>query len=161
VEHSPVGKAIVIRRMDELNRVRLAVLRHTIETTRVPSASELAAELAIPASQVTAAYRALADAHVYVLDRGDPTRLRMANPFSAVATPFRVRVRERGYFGNCVWDSLGIVSLQGGDGSVETSCPDCAQAMTLRVAGGRLIEAEGVVNFSVPARQWWDDIIYT
>lgn len=147
--------------MDDVNPVRLAVLRHTIETTRVPSAIELAAELAIPASQVTAAYRALADAHVYVLERDDPTRLRMANPFSGVQTPFRVRVRERGYFGNCVWDSLGIVSLLGGEGSVETSCPDCGQAMTLRVVGGHLVEGEGVVNFSVPARQWWDDIVFT
>jgi hypothetical protein len=148
--------------MDEVtNHIRLAVLRRTIETTHVPSAKELASELAQPESRVTEAYRALAEGHVYVLEPGDPSRLRMANPFSAVPTAFRVMARGRQYFGNCVWDSLGIVSLLGGEGTVETACPDCGQATALRVAGGRLIEGAGIVNFSVPARQWWDDIIYT
>jgi alkylmercury lyase-like protein len=146
---------------DFVNQVRLAVLGRTIERTQVPSAKELASELAQPQSRVTEAYRALAEGHVYVLEPDDPSRLRMANPFSAIPTAFTVRARGRRYFGNCVWDSLGIVSLLGGEGTVETSCPDCGRAMALRVVGGRLIEGEGVVNFSVPARQWWDDIIFT
>ena len=148
--------------MDELlNRVRIAVLQRTIETSEVPSSAELARELLLPDERVVAAYRSLADSHVYVLEPDDPTRLRMANPFSAVPTAFRVRAGGRAYFGNCVWDALGIVSLLGGDGAVETSCPDCGQPLALRVAGRQLVEGDGVVRFSVPARHWWDDIIFT
>lgn len=148
--------------MDELlNRVRLAVLSRTIETTKVPSAVELAAALSLPESQVAEAYPGLADSHVYVLEPTDRTRLRMANPFSAVPTTFSVTTRGRFYFGNCIWDALGIVSLLGGEGTVETSCPDCGQPLVLRVTGRRLGEGEGVVHFSVPARHWWDDIIHT
>jgi alkylmercury lyase-like protein len=148
--------------MDEtLTRVRLAVLSRTIEMTKVPSTVELAAELSLPESQVAEAYVGLAESHVYVLEPTDRTRLRMANPFSAVPTAFSVATQGRVYFGNCVWDSLGIVSLLGGEGTVETSCPDCGQRLVLRVTGRRLVEGEGVVHFSVPARHWWDDIIYT
>jgi len=146
---------------DSLNRVRLQVLQRTIETTDVPSASEVAEQLALPEATVTKAYRTLADAHVYVLEPGDPTRLRMANPFSGVPTAFIATTGGRRYFGNCVWDALGIVALLGGDGVVETACPDCRQPLVLRVSDRRLVEGASVVHFSVPARHWWDDIIYT
>jgi alkylmercury lyase-like protein len=72
-----------------------------------------------------------------------------------------VSARGGSYYGNCVWDSLGIISLLGGEGSVETACPDCSEALRLRVADGKLVESEGVVHFSVPARRWWDDIVFT
>ena len=85
----------------------------------------------------------------------------MANPFSAVPTAFKVMARGGSYYGNCVWDSLGIVALLGGEGSVETPCPDCSEPLRLHVLGGTLVESEGVVHFSVPARHWWDDIVFT
>ena len=146
---------------DQVNQVRLQVLRRAIETGAVPSAAEVATQLALPETAVGAALRTLAETHVYVLEPGDPTRIRMANPFSAVPTAFAVTAGGRSYFGNCVWDALGIVSLLGGEGGVKTSCPDCGEALTLRVSEGRLVEAEGVVHFSVPARHWWDDILHT
>ena len=44
----------------------------------------------------------------------------MANPFSAVPTDFKVTSRGRTYFGNCIWDALGIPAILGADGLVET-----------------------------------------
>ena len=143
------------------NDVRLKVLELTTRTTRVPDAVEVAEALQQPTDDVAEAFTQLADSHVYVLEPGDPTRLRMANPFSAVATSFPVDVGPRSYFGNCAWDALGIVSLLGGDGRVTTRCPDCQETLILEVAGGRLLRGEGVVHFGVPARRWWDDIIHT
>lgn len=142
-------------------RIRIKVLERAIETGIVPSAVELASVLGLGVPIVADAYRELAGAHVYVLEPGDSTRLRMANPFSGVPTPFAVTARGRRYFGNCVWDALGIISLLGGQGTVETLCPDCRQPLGLKISGRRLVEAEGIVHFSVPARHWWDDIIFT
>jgi len=136
-------------------------LEQTIETGSVPAARELSLRLGLDEAAVVAAYRRLGEGHVYVLEPSDPTRLRMANPFSAVSTDFVVTVRGRVYFGNCAWDALGIVALLGGDGTVATRCPDCAEELRLDVAGGKLVGAEGIVHFSVPARQWWDDIVFT
>ena len=147
--------------MNLLVRARLAVLERTIASGQVPTAGEIAVELDLPAAMVREAFAKLGEAHVFVCEPGDPSRLRMANPFSAVPTPFQVSARGGSYYGNCVWDSLGIVSLLGGEGEVETSCPDCGDSMRLRVEGGELVESEGVVHFGVPAREWWDDIVFT
>ena len=146
---------------DLVNRVRLYVLERTIETSRAPTAREVAAEVSLPDELVLEAFRDLAERHVYVLEPGDPTRFRMVNPFSAVPTTFVVSVGGRRYFGNCVWDSLGIVSLLGGEGIVDTSCPDCDEPLSLKVSNHHLVEADGVVHFAVPARQWWNDIVFT
>lgn len=143
------------------NDVRLKVLELTTRTAKVPDAVEVGEALQRPKDDVTEAFIQLGDSHVYVLEPGDPTRLRMANPFSAVPTSLDVAVGPRSYFGNCAWDALGIVSLLGGDGRVTTRCPDCQEALVLEVAGGRLLRGEGIVHFGVPARHWWDDIIHT
>ena len=147
--------------MNLLVRVRLAVLERTIASGQVPTAGEIAAELDFPIAMVQEAFARLCEAHVFVCDRDDPSRLRMANPFSAVPTAFKVSARGGSYYGNCVWDALGIVSLLGGEGFVESSCPDCSEPLTLRVTGGELVESGSVVHFSVPARRWWDDIVFT
>jgi hypothetical protein len=144
-----------------VSEVRLHVLTVAADTSEVPDAVEVARSLARPAADVIEAFRQLGESHVYVLEPGDPSRLRMANPYSAVPTPFTAEVAGRSYFGNCIWDSLGIVSLLGGHGRVSTPCPDCQEPQTLEVMGRRLLSAEGVVHFSVPARHWWDDIIHT
>ncbi len=147
--------------MNLLVRVRLAVLERTIASGQVPTAGEIAAELDMPIAMVQEAYAKLGEGHVFVCEPDDPSRLRMANPFSAVPTAFKVSARGGSYYGNCVWDALGIVSLLGGEGLVETSCPDCSEPLSLRVTGGKLVESGGVVHFSVPARRWWDDIVFT
>lgn len=144
-----------------ISRVRLEVLAATTGSGRVPDAEAVAQSLVASSGDVIEAFRGLTDSHVYVAEPGDPTRLRMANPFSAVPTSFRVEVNEKSYFGNCVWDALGIVSLLGGDGLVSTACPDCHELLEVRVAGRRLEPVDAVVHFSIPARHWWDDIIHT
>ena len=147
--------------MNILVRVRLAVLERTIASGQVPTAGEIASELDLPLAAAQEAFLKLGEGHVFVCEPGDPSRLRMANPFSAVPTPFRVSARGGSYHGNCVWDALGIVSLLGGEGTVETTCPDCSEPLRLRVSDGKLVEAAGVVHFGMPARHWWDDIVFT
>jgi hypothetical protein len=144
-----------------LVRVRIAVLERTIASGQVPTAGEVATELDVPVAIVQEAYAKLGEGHVFVCDQDDASRLRMAAPFSAVPTAFKVSARGGAYYGNCVWDSLGIISLLGGDGTVETPCPDCSEPLSLQVTGGKLVESDWVVHFSVPARHWWDDIVFT
>src|SRR5207248_2967833 len=98
-----------------------------------------------------------AESHVLVLAPGTPY-VWMANPFSAIPTPFRVEANGRRYFGNCVWDALGIVAMLGGTGTVRNPCPDCGEPQTLTVDDDGRIHGEGVVHFAVPAAHWWDDI---
>jgi hypothetical protein len=106
-----------------------------------------------------AAYRRLAEGHVIVLQPGT-TELWMANPLSARPTPFLVTTEHGRFYGNCVWDALGVAAMLDADARIDTDCADCGEAMVLEIVGGELA-AEGVAHFAVPAAHWWDDIGFT
>lgn len=140
--------------------VRAAVYEHAMRYGLPPAASVVAAELDLPAAAVRGSLGRLADAHVLVLQReGD--EILMAPPFSAVPTPFLVTAGGRSYFGNCIWDALGVPAMLGRDAEISASCGCCASAMTLRVTAGTLAPAPGVAHFAVPAARWWEDVVFT
>ena len=136
--------------------VRLAVMRGFVDDGRPPSPDELAGSLGVAQIEIEAALHRLADAHVLVLAPGTPF-VWMAAPFSAIPTTSRVSSGDRTWWGNCIWDALGVLATLGADGRVSTTCPDCAEPLGLDVAGDR-VRGEGVVHYAVPAARWWDDI---
>ena len=120
----------------------------------------MANELASTPPAVEVSLRRLADGHVLVLAPGTPY-IWMANPLSALPTPFRFEARDGAWFGNCIWDALGISAMLGVDGSVSSWCADCGAPLVITIQDGTLRPAEGVVHFAVPAARWWDDIGFT
>ncbi|MFP5213857.1 MAG: organomercurial lyase [Acidobacteriota bacterium] len=83
----------------------------------------------------------------------------MAHPFSAVATDFLVRIGDRSWYANCVWDGLSILALLG-NGTLETHSPARKEPMRFSVLDGQVV-GEGLVHFLVPAIGFWDDIGFT
>jgi hypothetical protein len=137
--------------------VRLAVYRYFVERGRAPVPFEIAETIGAEQSAVEDSLRHLAADHVLVLAPGTPY-IWMANPLSAIPTSFSVEAAGRTWFGNCIWDSLGIVAMLGGTGRVQTRCPDCGEQLAVEVSENRLSAGTGVVHFAVPAAGWWDDI---
>lgn len=137
--------------------VRVEVYRSFIENGRAPVPAEVADGLALDQASVEASLQALHDQHLLVLAPGTPY-VWMANPFSALPTPFSVDTGGRTFFGNCIWDALGIVAMLGNSGRVQTWCPDCGERLTVSVEAGELGSEDGIVHFAVPAAKWWDDI---
>lgn len=142
------------------NRARLALYEEFVEEGEAPSTAELAERLDTAPEEAEAALRRLHEAHVIVLMPGT-TEVWMAPPLSAVPTGFRVETPRGAFWGNCIWDGLGVVSMLGGDGTVETRCPDCDDRITMRVEEGELAEGDGLAHFAVPAASWWDNIGFT
>jgi hypothetical protein len=142
------------------NRVRLHLYERFVAEGRPPPAQETAAALGLGPEQAEAAYRRLEQARVIVLAPGT-ANVWMANPLSAYPTPYRVETKRGDYWGNCIWDALGIPPMLGVDGTVRTRCPDCGDALVLRVRGGALEPTDAVCHFAVPAARWWDNIGYT
>ena len=140
--------------------VRLELYRFFVDQGRPPVPAEVAQTLAADQAPVEDSLRRLAEAHVLVLAPGSPY-IWMANPLSAIPTPFQVEVGERRFFGNCIWDALGVVAMLGGTGTVTTWCPYCHDQMSVTVADNHLASRDGVVHFAVPAAHWWDDIGFT
>ena len=84
-------------------KVRHYVYDQTMKTTISPTVAETAAALSTTTVEVQASFQRLADAHMLVLQR-DTAEILMANPFSAVPTPFLAQVDGKTYYGNCIWD---------------------------------------------------------
>jgi len=129
---------------------------------RAPTADEVAAVARLSRGEIEDAWRELDREHALVLDPG--TRdIRMAAPFSAVPTSFRVYAAGRRWYGNCGWDAVGICAALHTDGRVETTCPGCGGTIAFEVREQRIPgDDEGLVfHCLVPAAHWWDDIVFT
>jgi hypothetical protein len=147
--------------MDEADlELRNLTYRRFVELGRAPSFHELADELGRAPEDVESRMRRLHDAHAVVLE-ADGSRIRMANPFSAVPTPHRVFADGREWYANCAWDAFGILAALDVDGHVASSCPDCAAAVQIDVRDREPVDDDHVVHINVPAAQWWDDIVFT
>ena len=143
-----------------VNEVRLRVLEIAGQTGEVRDAGQVARSLqctpadvekGLPPARRRSRVRPRARGRVPPQD---------GEPILGCATQFRVETDGRRYFGNCIWDAVGIVSLFRGDGTVLTQCPDCGDTQELSVVGRRLVSGEGLVHFGAPAKHWWDDIIH-
>jgi len=140
-------------------RVRAAVYDVAMSSGTPPTHAELTQRLALSLDEVQQSLERLATAKALVLQR-ESREVLMANPFSAVPTPFAVYANDHLYYGNCIWDALGIPAMLHTDARIESSCGCCSESMQLSVTGGILEPIEGVVHFAIPAHQWWQDIVY-
>jgi len=125
-----------------------------VELGRAPAARELGDE-----HDVLAGWRQLHDAHALVLSAA-ADELRMANPFSAVPTAYRVHAQGRWWYANCAWDAFGVLAALDVDGRIESSCPDCGEPYALDVSE-HATSSHLLFHCLVPAARWWDDIVFT
>jgi len=147
--------------MSFLTAVKLAIYDTFAATGRAPTVADVAQQLTAPVEDVQAAFDELHQKRLLVPEPGDPTRIRMAPPFSGVPTPFRVILRGKTYYANCVWDSLGIPAAFHEDGLVRASDAHTGEAIALVIRNGNPKPVPCVIHFAVPAAHWWDDVIYT
>jgi hypothetical protein len=127
---------------------------------RAPTAGEVAATAGSSETAVQAAWRRLHDSHALVLNPGS-AELRMANPFSAVPTAYRVQARGQWWYANCAWDAFGVCAALHVDGRIETSCADCGEPIAVDVRDQRPSDERLLFHCLVPAAKWWEDIVFT
>ena len=139
--------------------VRKTVYDSILTRGEVPQKSALAAQMGLAPDEVSESFQRLADAHVLVL--GADGEVRMANPFSAAATRFKVRAGTDEWWANCIWDALGVGVMIRREAVVESHCPDCGESLILEVTQDGPRASQAVAHFAVPAAQWWDDIVFT
>jgi hypothetical protein len=147
--------------MSRVNDVRVELYRSFIEEQRAPDASEMADRLGMTLDDVRSALRDLAESDViaFVPDTED---LWLVHPFCAKPASFKVAVHERKWDAICVWDALGVLALLEFDGTVSTSCPDCAESILLEIVEGDVVAPpRSGVHFGVPASRWYEDIGFT
>lgn len=141
--------------------VKMHIYQTIAETAEAPTAAEVARTLRAPLGEVMAAFERLHQKRLLVPEPGDPSRIRMASPFSGVETPFRVLALGQTYYANCVWDALGIPAALHAAAVIEASDGFSGEPITLEVREGKPVPQDCIGHFAVPAARWWQDIIYT
>src|SRR5947209_5920013 len=127
-----------------------------------PTTAEAAAGLRATVDEVRACFARLAAGHILVLQSGAGEIL-MANPFSAVPTPFLVEFDDYACYGNCIWtrweSSPCVVGMRSSRHRAETagrswkcglSPEPCSPARALRTT--RFPPAGGGMTSSSPER---------
>jgi formate-dependent nitrite reductase cytochrome c552 subunit len=139
--------------------LRNATYGRFVELGRAPTPAEVAEGTTRSEEDVREGWRRLHEAHALVLDEAG--HIRMANPFSAVRTPFRVHAAGKDWFANCGWDAFGIGAALRVDSVIETECADCHEPITLHVRDGRPDDIDLLFHVPIPAIDWWRDIGFT
>ena len=141
------------------SRLRLFVYRRMIRDGRCPTVAEMARSLKASIKKIRSRLSRLSESHAFMpQENGELWRVA---PFSAIPTPFPVTVGKRSWFGNCIWDALGIPAMLGQDARIEASCGCCNLSMPIEVRAGKLLSTRGIIHIAVPAREWYKDVAFT
>lgn len=141
-------------------QTRHLIYQRFATTGHPPDANAMAMALQIPEADVLDALRTLGELHSVFLTE-DQRGVLMANPFSAVPTPFQVSANGVDYWANCAWDMLGIPAALGGDAAIRATYAADGVTTELQVIDGRVESDPGIVHFQQPFRTWYDDLPYT
>jgi len=147
--------------MDDETRVKMHIYETLARTAAAPTVQSTAQALDLDAGAVAEAFASLNRRRLLVPEPGDPSRIRMAPPFSGVSTQHVVTTAERSYFANCAWDTFGIAAALHQDAEIRSTCMDCGEALSLRIQDQRPRPDPVLFHIAVPAARWWADIIYT
>ena len=144
-------------------RMRLHIYEHFVDHGVPPVVEELMTEFGLSRAEIVAALRGLAERRDVALVKGT-SRILMAWPLSAIATPFVVHARGRTYFANCSWDSIAFHALLREPTRIESRCHHCAAEIAIEMRDGcaTLVDpASTIVYLALRPTQWWEDIITT
>ena len=147
--------------MDFDTRVKLFIYRTFADTGFAPTSHHVAKALDSSSDEVEASFVRLYKKKVLVPEPDEPSKIRMAPPFSGIKTPFPVEIGGKSYYANCVWDSLGIAAALHQDAIVNASDGYTGEPIPLEIRNAEVVPQECVIHFAVPAALWWKDIIYT
>src|SRR5262245_43359023 len=152
-------------------QVRAFVYRHFADTAQPPAVDETARHFHISTEEAGNYYRELHNHHAFFLEPETLT-VRMAWPFSAVPTIFKVHVNGKTYYANCAWDMLGIPVLLQSDAVLEAICTESNDLVRLEIKNGDFTKAaipggedialsELRVHYPLPFARWYDDVVFT
>lgn len=170
-------------------QIRHFVYQRFADSTHPLSVNETAVHFNPSTEEAGKYYRELNSRHALFLDPGT-LNIRMAWPFSAVPTDFKVHANGKTYYANCAWDMLGIPAALHADAVIEAVCTESNEAVRLEIKDGqvKISQSDSViqsrdsgerslpkksktlrfaqsdtlfVHFPLPFARWYDDLVFT
>jgi alkylmercury lyase-like protein len=147
----------------EQKQTRKYIFDHFFEYTTPPPLEEVMQRFGLSRKEAFKRFKELEDEHQILLVPGTQ-RILMANPYSAVTTPFRVYVGASRYFANCAWDSVSMHVMMDRDVRIDSFCHHCAESIEMSLSGGRVKSSKPsspIVFLSVSVSKWYENLINT
>ena len=141
-------------------QTRYLIYRFFADNCRAPSCQEAANLLNAENEDIRISFHKLHKNHMIFLQPGADT-IRMANPFSAIPTNYKVTSQNKEWYANCAWDSIGIAAALNIDVQIHAVYPDNQEKVELAVHHGLVEGKNHMVYFPLPCSQWYDDLIFT
>ncbi len=141
-------------------KVRHQIYRFFADHCAAPSYQQIAGLLNAENETVRTSFHKLHERHMIFL-AADTDSIRIANPFSAIPTRFRVTSGNKQWWANCAWDSVGIAAALNMDVQIKAGYPDTQETVDLEVKQGVVDGKNHMVYFPLPCRQWYDDLVFT
>ena len=147
----------------EQRATRKYIFDHFYEFTTAPPLEEVMQRFKLTRKEAFNRFRELeADHHILLIP--GTQRILMANPFSAVSTPFRVYIGSSRYFANCAWDSVALHVMIEKEARIASFCHHCADTIEITMNGGEVKSSQPsapVIFLSTPVANWYDNLINT
>jgi hypothetical protein len=140
--------------------VKVALYRAIAESGSPPSLEELAEKVGATPAAIKEVYARLRASRLLLLEP-DGVTVRMAPPFSGIATQHHVIVDGVHYYANCAWDALGIPAALHRPGLVHSRCEQSLEPLHLEVGVDGPEPSSWLFHCLVPAAKWWDDLVFT
>jgi Alkylmercury lyase len=140
-------------------RLRLFVYRYLLRHEESPTLSQMAEGLRTSIKSVRAGIDRLSQSHAFMTQ--EDGELWRAAPFSCIPTSFPVAIGRKSWFGNCIWDALGVPAMLEKDALIGASCACCNYGMPIEIRAGKIRSESGVIHIAVPAREWYKDVVFT
>jgi len=150
--------------MNQEQRVtRKYIFDHFFEYTTAPPLEEVMQRFKLTRKEAFNRFRELeADHHILLIP--GTQRILMANPFSAVSTPFKVYVGGSRYYANCAWDTVALHVMLEKEARIASFCHHCADSIEITMSGGEVKASSPpspVIFLSTPVANWYDNLINT
>ena len=142
------------------DRIRIQVNRYIFNHGFAPSTAELSWLLKADEADIKTGLNQLADNHAIVL-HPNSFDIWVAHPFALFPTLFWVESGEKRWWGNCTWCSLGIASLTKSNTKIFTKAKGEEEPIRIDIVDGKIVQKELRVHFPIPAKKFWDNVIYT
>ena len=140
-------------------RLRMLVYRHLLRQQKCPTVAEMAKGLGATTKKVRASLGRLSQSHAFMMQ--EDGELWRAAPFSCIPTSFPVKMGKKSWYGNCIWDGLGIPAMLHKDALIGAACACCNFDMPIEIRRGKIRTGEGLIHIAVPARDWYKDVVFT
>jgi len=142
------------------DKIRFQVNKFIFDNGYAPTTGDLSEIMNIDENEVKTGLTKLAENHAIVLHPGT-FGIWVAHPFSLAPTLFWVESGGRKWWGNCTWCSLGIAALTKADTRIFTKMSGEKDPLQIDIVGGKIVQKELLVHFPVPAKKFWDNVVYT